>query len=94
VNHGIGHRRSAAQAFRVFEATAMNLSPGGGKSVGARRGPRKTKHLMAPADQLLCDSKAYKSRSSRNENTHVALLSGLTRFWKSDKMETVSAYLD
>jgi hypothetical protein len=76
--------------MEVFHATAMDLSPDSDKRVGACLRPGKAKHLMARADQLLCDSKAYKSRSSRNENTHVVVLSGLTRSWKSGKTEIIS----
>jgi hypothetical protein len=49
---------------------------------------------MARADQFLRDSKAYKSRRSRNENKHILILSGLTKLLQSAKTEIVSVSLD
>jgi hypothetical protein len=35
VNHAVRYRCPAAQAFEIFQITAMNLSPDGDKRVGA-----------------------------------------------------------
>jgi hypothetical protein len=47
VDDAIRYGCSTAQAFEVFQITSMHLCTGVDKSLGARVGASKTKHLMA-----------------------------------------------
>lgn len=53
VNHAVGDGHADAQAFQIFESSAVNLGTGGDEGVGARVGAGKTVHLMARLLQIV-----------------------------------------
>ena len=77
VNHAIGHRCSAAQAFEVFKITPVHLGASRDKRLAARIRASKTEHLMPRANELSNDRRTDKSRCSRYKHFHSS--SFLTR---------------
>jgi hypothetical protein len=52
VKDGIGGSRTAADAFQVFQISAMDISAGRSQKLGARIAASKTEHLVACADEF------------------------------------------
>jgi hypothetical protein len=74
VKDGIGRSGTAAEAFQVFQITALYLSPGCGQRLGARIAASKTEHLVTCADQFRDDPGTDESCCTCHENTHRNLL--------------------
>ena len=74
VNHAIGHRCSAAQAFEVFKIASMHLRASRNKRLGARIRASHAEHLMPGVDEFPNDGRTNKARCSCNKNLHKSLL--------------------
>lgn len=93
MNHGIRIGCTISHALQVIEIAAMRLRSSGNQRLGACIGASKTKYLMARLNELANDSRANKTRSTCDEDTHILFLLAMTMAILL-KPEIVSAFLD
>src|ERR1700685_2630286 len=74
VDYTVGRDGAAAQAFQIFQRTAMHFGSGCGKVFGRLLRARETEHLMTCADELFHDCGTDETCSTCYENTHILSL--------------------
>ena len=70
MDHAIGGRRAAREAFQVLQIAAHHLDTLGRKVGGTGIGPSKPQHLMAGGEKIVDDGRPDETGGSGDKDTH------------------------